>query len=59
MVSNIRKKMYDGRDLNEDKDEPLLASCHCICFDAQGKVCKNKATAGPYCAKHTPKANKM
>lgn len=58
IVVDVRKSMYEARDLNKEKDEPLMSLAHCICFDSNGKVCKAKATQGPYCTKHSPKVNR-
>ena len=57
MMSDVRKSIYGERDLNKEREEPLLALCHCIGFDRNGNVCHHKAVKGPYCAKHSPKAN--
>jgi len=59
MIMDIRKIMYDKRDLNKEREEPLICACHCIAFDKNHKVCKAKATKGPYCSKHSPKANSV
>lgn len=56
MILEVRQSMYEGRDRNADEQEPLLELCHCIGFESNGKVCKKKATCGPYCSKHAPKA---
>ena len=59
MITEIRKIMYEKRDLNKERDEPLICESHCIAFDKNHKVCKAKATKGPYCSKHSPKANSV
>jgi hypothetical protein len=57
IVTDVRKTMNEKRDLYNDREEPLIPLCHCIGFDSHGKVCKSRASKGPFCSKHSPKAN--
>ena len=59
MITDIRKLMYEGRDLNREREEPLVCGCHCIAFDKNHNVCQAKASKGPYCSKHSPKAKSI
>ena len=56
MVQDIRKTMFIERDLNLERDEPIITGSHCIGYDSNGKCCTCKALRGPYCHKHVPKA---
>ena len=57
IIQEIRQQIYDERDLNRERIEPLQFRCNCIGYDANGKCCTTRATLGAYCKSHSPKAN--
>ena len=56
MVQDIRKQMFVERDLNLERDEPIIEGSHCVGYDTNGNCCTCRAIRGPYCLKHVPKA---
>lgn len=55
IMTNIREEMFEERDRNRDKEEPIIAGSHCVKHGATGNVCNRRATNGPYCNRHKPK----
>jgi hypothetical protein len=53
MMEEIRTDMFNERDMNKEKIEPILGCC--IGTNANGKPCSSKPTQGPHCQKHVPK----
>ena len=58
IIQEIRQKIYDERDLNRERIEPIHYRCNCIGYDAVGKCCTTRATLGAYCKAHSPKAER-
>ena len=58
IIQEIRQQIYDERDLNRERIEPIQYRCNCIGYDAGGKCCTTRATIGAYCKAHSPKAER-
>ena len=57
MIQEVREEMFHDRDLNRERDEPLVHMSHCIHVGPNNKQCPKRAVVGAYCNQHSSKAS--